>query len=73
MRRGGLNFRSPDPRVNHMKYWLGREDSNLRSSVPKTAALPLCYAPIPTGSKPAASKLLTQAGKPSFVPARFGP
>ena len=27
------------------KLWLGREDSNLRMAVPKTAALPLGYAP----------------------------
>ena len=28
------------------KSWLGREDSNLRMAVPKTAALPLGYAPM---------------------------
>jgi hypothetical protein len=27
------------------KCWLGRQDSNLRMAVPKTAALPLGYAP----------------------------
>ncbi len=27
------------------KSWLGRQDSNLRMAVPKTAALPLGYAP----------------------------
>ncbi len=27
-------------------FWLGREDSNLRMAVPKTAALPLGYAPV---------------------------
>jgi hypothetical protein len=27
------------------KYWLGREDSNLRMPVPKTGALPLGDAP----------------------------
>ncbi|CFX53497.1 protein of unknown function [Candidatus Filomicrobium marinum] len=27
------------------KYWLGRQDSNLGMAVPKTAALPLGYAP----------------------------
>ena len=26
--------------------WLGRQDSNLRMAVPKTAALPLGYTPI---------------------------
>ncbi len=26
--------------------WLGRQDSNLRMAIPKTAALPLGYAPI---------------------------
>tara|TARA_B110000037_G_scaffold158539_1_gene178876 strand:- start:68 stop:370 length:303 start_codon:yes stop_codon:yes gene_type:complete len=25
--------------------WLGRQDSNLHSTVPKTGALPLCYDP----------------------------
>lgn len=30
--------------------WLGRQDSNLRMAVPKTAALPLGYAP--TGARP---------------------
>ena len=29
--------------------WLGREDSNLRMAVPKTAALPLGYAPAARG------------------------
>jgi hypothetical protein len=28
--------------------WLGREDSNLRMAVPKTAALPLGYSPVPS-------------------------
>ena len=29
----------------HVREWLGRQDSNLRMAVPKTAALPLGYAP----------------------------
>jgi hypothetical protein len=34
--------------------WLGREDSNLRMAESKSAALPLGYAPMHTGSPPAA-------------------
>jgi hypothetical protein len=40
---------SPLPRrrnsVRFRENWLGRKDSNLRMAVPKTAALPLGYAP----------------------------
>jgi hypothetical protein len=32
--------------INRIDKWLGRKDSNLRMAVPKTAALPLGYAPI---------------------------
>src|SRR5690606_5549770 len=31
--------------MTYWKVWLGRQDSNLRMAVPKTAALPLGYAP----------------------------
>ncbi len=34
------------PADKSAKCWLGRQDSNLRMAVPKTAALPLGYAPI---------------------------
>ena len=33
-----------------MKYWLGREDSNLRMAESKSAALPLGYAPPDRGN-----------------------
>jgi hypothetical protein len=36
------------PRVKPVTRWLGRQDSNLGMAVPKTAALPLGYAPTKT-------------------------
>ena len=44
-----------------MNYWLGREDSNLRMAEPKSAALPLGYAP--TGKLPSTRKIAGFQGR----------
>ena len=49
------------------KYWLGRQDSNLRMAVPKTAALPLGYAPAGRRHAGADRHIAGRARKESLV------